>query len=60
MATIIQFPCRAELDDRRLSAALDSLDLEQIMRLAVQCPAAAVRERASRWLLEVMRVRVVA
>ncbi|WP_156309719.1 hypothetical protein [Novosphingobium sp. AAP93] len=60
MSNVIQFPAVADRASRRLDFALSCYDLESIMELAVASEVAEVRERATRWLSEVVNVRVTA
>lgn len=64
MITVIAFPSasgRGQLAVERALAAFDiksGAGIEEMMRLALEHAESEVRERASRWLAEVLNVRV--
>lgn len=63
MSTVIAFPSAAGRGHLALDRALDAFDMEsgagieQMIRLALEHAESEVRERASRWLAEVLNVK---
>ena len=60
MSNVIQFPAAADRATLRLELALSCYDIESIIELALTSAIAEVRERAARWLAEVVNVRITA
>lgn len=64
MSTVIAFPSAAGRGHLAIDRALDAFEMEsgasieQMMRFALEHPESEVRGRASRWLAEVLNVRV--
>ena len=58
MSNVIQFPAAADRAMRRFEVALSCYDIETIVELALASEVAEVRDRAARWLAEVMNIRV--
>lgn len=58
MSNIISFPTAADRAVPRLEAALAAHDIATILEIATTAGAGEVRNRAARWLIEVLNVRV--